>query len=83
MLRSIENECSQSTSATAYRKLVTVVPPATHMSVKQPRNTKQAKNIRSRLLIREKQRLSHDALYSLHELAMCLILCGPFTHTLT
>ena len=67
VLRSTKNECSQSTSATVYRKLVTGVPPATHMSVKQPQNTEQAKNIRSRLL--EKQRLSHDVLYNLHELA--------------
>ena len=67
VLRSTKNECSQTTSATVYRKLVTVVPPATHMSVKQPQNTEQAKNITSRLL--EKQRLSHDVLYNLHELA--------------
>ncbi len=53
ILRSTENEGSQSTSATVYRKLVTVVLPATHMSVKQPRNTEQAKNIRSKLV--EKQ----------------------------
>ena len=67
VLRSIENECDQATPATAYRKLVTAVPPTMHMPVKQPRNTKQAKNIRSKLL--EKHRLSHDALYNLHELA--------------
>ena len=38
-----------------------------HMPVKQPRNTKQVNNIRSKLL--EKHKLSHDALYNLHELA--------------
>ena len=67
VLRSIENECNHATPATVYRKLVTAVPPPMHMPVKQPRDTKQAKNIRSKLL--EKHRLSHDALYNLHELA--------------
>ena len=38
-----------------------------HMPLKQPRNTKQLNNIRSKLL--EKLRLSHDALYNLHKLA--------------
>ena len=36
-------------------------------SPKKPRNTKQVKNARSKML--ERQRLSHDALYNLHELA--------------
>ena len=45
VLRSIENECDQATPATVYRKLVTAVPPTMHMPVKQPQNTKQAKNI--------------------------------------
>ena len=40
------------------------------MPVLQPRNSKQVKNIRSKQL--QKQRLSHDALYNLHELAVDL-----------
>ena len=42
VLRGIECEFNHP-SYTVYRKLVTVVPPTTHMPVKQPRNTKQAK----------------------------------------
>ena len=77
VLRSMENECNHATPATVYRKLVTDVPPPMHMPVKQPRDTKQAKNIRSKLL--EKHRLSHDALYNLHELAMDL---PDFVHSI-
>ena len=77
VLRSMENECNHATPATVYRKLVTAVPPPMHMPVKQPRDTKQAKNIRSKLL--EKHRLSHDALYNLHELTMDL---SDFVHSI-
>ena len=41
--------------------------PPTHLAVKQPRDIKQVKNIISNILA--KQRLSHDAIYNLHELA--------------
>ncbi len=67
VLRSLENECKETTSAKAYKNHITKVPLPTHLAVKQPRNTKQVKNIRSKVLAQ--QRLSHDALYNLHELA--------------
>ena len=52
----------------AYRKEITKVPNHSHLSVKQPRDIKQVRNIRSQVL--EKKRLSHDGLYNLHELAL-------------
>lgn len=67
VLRSLEEECKVTSTAKAYRNRITQVPPPTHLPVKQPRNTTQVKNIRSKILRR--QRLSHDALYNLHELA--------------
>ena len=67
VLRSLEKECQHTTTAKVYRSHITQVPAPTHLPVMQPRNTKQVKNIRSKML--ERQRLSHDALYNLHELA--------------
>ena len=68
VLQSLESDCKSMSTAKAYRKQVSKIPPPTHLAVKQPRNTKQVKNIRSKVL--EKQRLSHDGLYNLHELAI-------------
>ena len=65
------------TTAKAYKSHITKVPVTTHLPVLQPRNTQQVKNIRSKLL--GKQRLSHDALYNLHELAADL---PDFIHTI-
>ena len=70
VLKILQDACKHSTTAKAYKSHVTKVPPATHMPVLQPRNSKQVKNIRSKQL--QKQRLSHDALYNLHELSVDL-----------
>ena len=70
VLKSLQDACKHTTTAKAYKSHVTKVPPPTHMPVLQPRNSKQVKNIRSKQL--QKQRLSHDALYNLHELAVDL-----------
>ena len=67
VLRSLEKECTHTTTAKVYRSHITQVPPPTHASVLQPRNKKQVKNVRHKML--ERQRLSHDSLYNLHELA--------------
>ena len=71
VLKSLKESCKYDTAATVYRKHITNnVPPATHLPVLQPRNTRQAKNIRS--VFQREQRLSHDGLYNLHELALDL-----------
>ena len=68
VLRSLEKECKISTPAKAYRNHVIRGSPSTHHAVKQPCNIKQVKNVRSKLL--GKQRLSHDTIYNLHEIAV-------------
>ena len=70
VLKSLQEACKHTTTAKAYKSHVTKVPPPTHMPVLQPQNSKQVQNITSKQL--QKQRLSHDALYNLHELAVDL-----------
>ena len=55
-------------SIKVYRNQITKIASPTHSSVKQPRDIKQVKNVRYQTL--GKQRLSHDALYYFHELAI-------------
>ena len=78
VLRSLEKECTHTTTAKVYRSHITQVPPPTHASVLQPRNKKQVKNVRHKML--ERQRLSHDSLYNLHELATDM---PDFVHAIT
>ena len=52
------------------RKVATSVPSYEHQSVQLPRNRKQVKNLQSRF--RQRLRISHDALYNLHELSFDL-----------
>jgi len=77
IIQSMKDSCKSDTSATVYQELVTKVPPATHLAVLQPRNTRLVKNIRSAL--QRQQRLTHDGLYNLHELAFDL---PDFIHTI-
>ena len=56
------------TATKAYRKYIAYATPSTHLSVKQPRNREQVKNVWSKILAN--QRLSHDAIYNLHEIAI-------------
>ena len=70
VLKTLEEECKVATPIKAYRDEITKVPPSTHLSVKQPRNIKQVKNIRCHIL--EDFRLSHDGIINLHELAIDL-----------
>ena len=67
VLSNLEKECQNNTTAKVYRSHITRIPAPTHLSVMQPRNKKQVKNVRSKML--KRHRLSHDALYNLHELA--------------
>ena len=77
VIQSMKDSCKSDTPATVYREHITKVPPATHLAVLQPRNTRQVKNIRSAL--QRQQRLSHDGLYNLHELAFDL---PDFVHSI-
>ena len=64
-----------SPSVTYKRKVSTSVSSFEHQSVLLPRNNKQIKNLQSRQ--RQKMRISHDALYNLHEIAYDL---NDFVH---
>ena len=77
VIESLKKSCKSGTVASIYRKHITDVPPATHLAVLQPRNTRQVKNIKSAL--QRQQRLSSDGLYNLHELALDL---PDFIHTI-
>ena len=77
VMKSIKEGCKYSTAANVYRKHVTEVPPEKHLAVLQPRNTRQVKNIKS--MMQRQQRLSHDGLYNLHELALDL---PDFVHSI-
>ena len=77
VMKSLKEGCKYSTATNVYRKHVTEVPPETHLAVLQPRNTRQVKNIRS--MVQRQQRLSHDGLYNLHELALDL---PDFVHSI-
>ena len=67
VLRTLDSKCVLNSTAKVYRSEITKIPPATHIVVLQPRNSKQVENIRFQQL--EKQQISHDAPYNLHELA--------------
>lgn len=70
VLRDLSEECKYSKAANAYRRQIASVRYPTHVAVKQPRNVTQVRNVRSQVL--NKQRLSHDSLYNLHEIAINL-----------
>ena len=68
VLRKLEDDCLTGTTSKIYKSAITNIPPSTHMTVLQPRNDKQVENIRTKQL--QKHRISHDALYNLHEMAV-------------
>lgn len=68
VIRGIENECVASTMAKVYRKNITKPTPASHVPVLQARNSQQVENVRNKKL--REQRISHDSLYNLHEIAL-------------
>ena len=65
VIQRLKYSCTMETAVNFY---ILEVSSLKHLPVKHPRNTKQAKNIRSSIL--GQQRLSHDVLYNLHELAL-------------
>ena len=73
-----ELEKSELLPSVAYKQKITV-PSASHEyhSVKLPRNQKQVKNLQSRY--RQRLRISHDALFNLHEIAYDF---DDFVHTI-
>lgn len=70
VLRRLDDKCKTDTTAKVYKSEITQVPPASHVSVLCPRNSKQVENIRFKQM--QKRRISHDALYNMHELALDL-----------
>ena len=77
VLKNLENRCANEGTSKVYKSEITKLPPASHIPVLQPRNSKQVENIRLKQL--QKRRLSHDALYNLHEMATDL---PNFVHTI-
>ena len=71
VLRTLDEKCLSNATAKVYKSEITSgVPPASHISVLHPRNSKQVENIRFKQM--QKRRISHDALYNVHELALDL-----------
>ena len=68
VLKELENRCALSSTSKVYKACITKLPPVSHIPVLQPRNSTQVENVRRKILRR--QRISHDALYNLHELAV-------------
>ena len=68
VLRAVKEQCETTSLMKVYRNEITKVPPHSHLSVKQPRDIKQVENFRSGILAR--QRLSHDGILNLHDLAI-------------
>ena len=68
VLKSLDVKCGESSTSKIYKSLITKLPAVSHMPVLQPRNSKQVENVRVKKL--QDQRISHDALYNLHELAV-------------
>ena len=68
VLKDLTTECTRSTTSKVHKSAITNLPPTSHISVLQPHNSKQVENIRMKQL--QNQRISHDGLYNLHELAI-------------
>ena len=68
VLKELENQCALSSTSKVYKSCITKLPPVSNMPVLQPRNSTQVENVRRKML--KRQRISHDTLYNLHELAV-------------
>ena len=66
----MKNECKTSTATKFYRKNVIIGSEHSHQSVIQPKNFQQVENSGNKHL--RLQKISHDLLYSIHELAIDL-----------
>ncbi len=79
VLDELAQQTAMSSTSKVYKSSVTKLPPqASHIHVLQPRNLKQVENTRMKQL--KKQRVSHDALYNLHKLAIDM---PDFIHHIT
>lgn len=67
VLKKLNKECISNTTAKVYKSEVTSIPSMEYLPVLHPRNSKQVENIRYKQL--QKQRISHDSLFNIHELA--------------
>jgi hypothetical protein len=70
VLKRLDKKCSIDTTAKVYKAEISSEIPASHISVLHPKNSKQVENIRYKQM--QKRRISHDALYNMHELAVDL-----------
>jgi len=69
VLITVKEQCEPKSSMKVYRNEITNIPMTqSHLAVKQPRDIKQVENIHSGILSR--QRLSHDGILNLHDLAI-------------
>ena len=68
VLDSLRESCQHDTAAVVYRNHITNNPSSAHLAILQPQDTRQLKNINSKQ--QRMQRLSHDSLYNLHEIAI-------------
>ena len=69
-IEKLKNECKTSTATKVYHKSVMTDSEPSHRSVLQPKNYQQVENVRNKYL--RLQKISHDSLYSIHELAIDL-----------
>ena len=66
----IKNECKTTTAKKVYRNNIMTNHSPSYQSVFQPKNYQQVENLRNKYL--KQQRISHDSLYNIHELAIDL-----------
>lgn len=77
VLKKLENRCISNTTAQVYKSEVSDFSSTQYLPVLNPRNSKQVENVRYKQL--QQQRISHDALYNIHELAFD---CPGFVHAI-
>ena len=68
LLSDLKAQCQSATTSKVYKSSIPKLPPTPHIPVLQPRDSKQVENVRTKIL--QEQRISHDTLYNLHELAI-------------
>ena len=66
----LKNECKKFTAKKVYRDKVMTDHETSYQAVFQPKNYQQVENLRNKYL--KQQKISHDSLYNIHELAIDL-----------
>ena len=64
----LHEKCKTDTPAKLYKSEITSVPSGEYVPILQPRNLRQAQNVRCKQ--QQKKRISHDGLYNLHQIAI-------------